>query len=101
MNSRNGAPIVVAVALSIASGLGSAWVIYSQRLPNGRNYWGLAPSAISLFVYAAFVALRFHKNEAPMWKLVLVAVGGLFVLIAVESIPIIMIGCRYGACIDL
>jgi hypothetical protein len=103
MNSRTSVPIVVAVAtaLGIVCGLGSAWVIYSQRLPNGSNYLGLVPSAISILVYAAFLTLRFHTNETPIWKLVLAAVGGLLVLIAVESIPIIMIGCRYGACIDL
>jgi hypothetical protein len=101
VNSRTGVLVVVATAVGIACGLGSAWVIYSQHLPNGSNYWGLAPSAISILVYAAFVAPRFHTSEIPIWRVVLVAVGGLLILIAVESIPIIMIGCRYGACIDL
>ena len=103
MNSRTGVLLVVAVAaaVGIACGLGSAWVIFSYRLPNGNNYWGLAPSAISILVYAAFVALRFRTSPSPIWKVVSLAVGGMLVLLAVESIPIIVIGCRYGACIDL
>jgi hypothetical protein len=101
MNSRTGVLVAIATAVGIACGLGSAWVIYSHRLPNGSNYWGLAPPAISILVYAAFVALRFRASQTPIWKVALVAVGGLLVLIAVESIPIIMIGCCYGACIDL
>jgi uncharacterized membrane protein (UPF0136 family) len=101
MNPRTGLLVLVATPLGIACGLGSAWVIYSQRLPHGSNYWGLAPSAISILVYAAIVGPRLHESEMPMPKLGLVAVGGLLVLIAIESIPIIMIGCRYGACINL
>jgi hypothetical protein len=102
MDSRNAVSIEVAVAaaLGIASGLGSAWAVYSHRLPNDGNYWGLAPTVISLLVYAAILTLRLSKNE-PIWKLAVVVVVGLIVLIAVESIPIIMIGCRYDACINL
>jgi hypothetical protein len=103
MNSKTGVLVVVtvAVAVGVACGLGSAWVIYSQHLPNNSNYWGLAPSAISILIYAAFVAMRSSAKETAIWKVVLAGVAGLLILIAVESIPFLMIGCRYGECIDL
>jgi hypothetical protein len=103
MESKNGVSIeaAVATALGITSGLISAWVIYSLHLPNGSNYWGFAPTAISFLVYAAIAALRLSNVETPIWKLVLAVIAGLTVLMTVGSVLIIMIGCRYDACINL
>jgi peptidoglycan/LPS O-acetylase OafA/YrhL len=84
MESRNSVSIkvAVAVALGIASGLGSAWLIYSLHVPNDSNYWGLAPTAISLLVYGAIAALRLSKNETPTGILVVAVVAGLIVLVS-------------------
>ena|ERR1700749_4344630 len=103
MESRSSVSIKVAVAtaLGIASGLGSAWLIYSLHLPNDSNYWGVAPTLISLWVYGAIAALRLRRSETPTGILVVTVVAGLIVLVTVESVPIIMIGCRYDACINL
>ena len=103
MESRNSVPIGAAVAtvLGVTAGLASAWVIYSFHLPNGGNYWGLAPTAISVVVYAAIVALRLSNAKAPIWQVVVTVIAGLVVLMTVGSILTIMIGCRYGACINL
>ena len=104
MESRNNVPIKVAVAtaLGITSGLVSAWVIYSFHLPNGGSYWGLAPTAISLLVYAAAVAPRLIGAKTPIWQVVVTVITGLAALMTVGSILIIMmIGCRYDACINL
>jgi hypothetical protein len=103
MDSRNGASIQVAVAtaLGIVSGLGSAWLIYFLHPPNGSNYWGLAPTPISLLVYGAVAALRLSKAKAPTGILVATAIAGAVVLVTFGSLLIIMIGCRYDACINL
>jgi hypothetical protein len=103
MELRNSVSFKVAAAtvLGIASGLGSAWLIYSLRLPSDGNYWGFAPTVISFLVYGVIAALHLSKNERPIGILVVAVVAGLIVLVTVESIPIIMIGCRHDACINL
>jgi hypothetical protein len=103
MEFRNSVPIkvTVATALGITSGLVSAWVVYSFHLPNGGNYWGLAPTAISFLVYAAVAAPRLSNAKTPIWQVVVTVIAGLVVLMTVGSILFIMIGCRYDACINL
>jgi hypothetical protein len=93
--------VAIATGLGIASGLGSAWLIYSLHLPKDSNYWGMAPTVISFLVYGAIAALRLSKNETPTGILVVAVVAGLIALVTIESIPIITLGCRYDACINL
>jgi hypothetical protein len=101
MESRNVVSIEAAAALGITSGLASAWVVYSLHIPNAGNYWGLTPSAISFLVYGAIAALRLSNVDTPIWKLAVAVIAGLIVVMTVGSVLIIMIGCRYDACINL
>jgi hypothetical protein len=103
MHYRKSVPIetAVATALAISCGLASAWVIYYFHLPNGGNYWGLAPPAISLLAYAAILARRLSLAKTPIWQVAIAVIAGLLVLLTVGSILTIMIGCHYGACINL
>jgi hypothetical protein len=55
MQSRRTASleVTVAAALGIATGLASAWIVFSIHLPAYLNYLGLFPTVASLVVFGA------------------------------------------------
>jgi len=103
MQSRHSASleVTVAAALGIATGLVSAWIVFSIHLPAYLNYSGSFPTAASLVVFGAIAVIRLSNAAMPIWKIVVALLCGLAVVLIVGSVLIQMIGCRYDACINL
>jgi hypothetical protein len=93
--------VTVAAALGIATGLVSAWIVFSIHLPAHLDYSGLFPTVASLLVFGAIVATRLSNVAAPIWRIVVAIFCGLAVVLTIGSVLIQMIGCRYDACINL
>jgi hypothetical protein len=103
MQSRRTASfeVIVAAALGIATGLVSAWIVFSIHLPAHHSYTGLLPTVASPLVFGAIVATRLSNVATPSWGIVVAIFCGLAVVLTIGSVLIQMIGCRYDACINL
>jgi len=64
-------------------------------------YWGLFPTVASLAVFGAISGIPLSKVATPKLKMAVALICGLAAVLIIGSVLIQMIGCRYGACIDL
>ena len=91
----------IAVVLSVAVGSVSAWWIYSTMDAQQLVAFGRAPSILSLLMFVALALFRLTRLKVSMPAIATATLCGLFVVAITGSVPILIIGCHYGSCINL
>jgi len=92
---------IASVLLAVVAACLIAWPIFATRMPSHIPYAAFLPSAGLLIVYSALAAVSFRWKEDSIVISIAATLVGLLLASVVGGLLIILIGCRFDACINL
>ena len=98
---RVAAETATAAVFAAAAGPLSAWLCYLTLAPRQLAAFGLAPFALSLLLFGTFALFRLPRLGASVFTIALTTLGGLAGVVVGAFVSILLVGCRFGYCINL
>ena len=96
--ARLAAETAVAAVLAVAAGALLAWVGFISLT---AGVGGLLPFGLSVGAFMAYAFFRLSRHEVPAPAFALAVILGLLVVTITSAVLIVMVGCRWGSCINL
>jgi hypothetical protein len=91
----------LAILCSLVVGVLAALVMFSQGDSGLVKSMGLAPSALSLLSFVVFALFRLTRITTSNSLAAIATLCGIAVVAVAGSVLILMVSCRYDACINL
>jgi hypothetical protein len=90
-----------AALFSLLVGALGAWMVFSQGYHEQSESIGLLPLAASFLLFVGFALIRLTRITKSNVQVALATLCGIAVVAVAGPVLTIVVGCRYGACINL
>lgn len=93
--------MTIAILSSLVVGVLAALLVFSQSDPEQLRSTRLLPSALSLLVFCTFALFRLTRITESNAMVAAATLCGIALVAVTGSVMILLVGCRYDACINL
>ena len=100
-SSRVALETTLAILCSLLVGVLAAFISFSQGDSGQVKSMGLVPSALSLLSLVVFALFRLTRITTSNSLVAVATLCGISVVAVAGSVVILMVSCRYDACINL